>query len=412
MRAVTGTLLTGRHTGHALRARQLRARRLHRRRRARPAGAAAGHPHGRALAEGARLRHRGGRQVGTRRAGIDGRADAAGLRFVLRLSRSEAGAQLTIRRTSGGTRTAFPLRERSTSRRIRSSTGDPNDPAVYEKYRGTDYAIDAMTRRSGRWSAREKAEPFFLYFAPTIPHLALQVPQAALKEYEGEFPETPYLGDRQLPAASHAARRVCGDDHVPRCTGRPDPRYAAARPAPTSARSCSSRATTAPRSTSAARDPLFFDSDGALRGHKTNLYEGGIRVPMIARWPGHITRRRDVRITSARTGTCGRPSRISPARPRRKQTDGISIVPTLLGRSGQRAARRALLGVPLQRQLTGGADGTLERHSDEHPEKAGRGHRALRSRPRSERNHRRRRRSPRHRPAHRRSDASTDAVGD
>ncbi len=35
-------------------------------------------------------------------------------------------------------------------------------------------------------------------------------------------------------------------------------------------------------------DPAYFDSNGSLRGIKRDLYEGGIRVPMIARWPGNI----------------------------------------------------------------------------------------------------------------------------
>ena len=36
-------------------------------------------------------------------------------------------------------------------------------------------------------------------------------------------------------------------------------------------------------------DPHFFNSSGGLRGFKLDLYEGGIRVPMIARWTGAIS---------------------------------------------------------------------------------------------------------------------------
>jgi len=36
-------------------------------------------------------------------------------------------------------------------------------------------------------------------------------------------------------------------------------------------------------------DPDYFDSNGIYKGYKRDLYEGGIRVPMIAKWPGKIS---------------------------------------------------------------------------------------------------------------------------
>jgi len=78
-------------------------------------------------------------------------------------------------------------------------------------------------------------------------------------------------------------------------------------------------------------DPDFFDSNGALRGIKRDLYEGGIRVPMIARWPNkikdgtltsHVSTFWDFLPTAAELSGIKSPS----------GTDGISIVPTLVGK--------------------------------------------------------------------------------
>jgi arylsulfatase A-like enzyme len=83
-------------------------------------------------------------------------------------------------------------------------------------------------------------------------------------------------------------------------------------------------------------DPDYFKSSGGLRGYKRDLYEGGIRVPMIACWPGkvpagtvsdHISAFHDVLPTMAQlTG-----------QPIPKGIDGVSFLPTLLqkGKQGQ-----------------------------------------------------------------------------
>ena len=210
--------------------------------------------------------------------------------------------------------------------------GDPNDPKAYEKYRGTDYSIDFMTREAVGWLRANRSKQFFLYFAPTIPHLALQVPEPALKEYEGKFPETPYLGDRQYlpnrtPRATYAAMITYLDAQVGRILDTLKEIGADERTLVIFTSDNGAIPSISPAE--------FFESNKPLRGQKTNLYEGGIRVPMIARWPGqvkggavsdHVGANWDMWATFAElTGA-------APPQP----TDGISIVPTLLGRPGQR----------------------------------------------------------------------------
>ena len=78
-------------------------------------------------------------------------------------------------------------------------------------------------------------------------------------------------------------------------------------------------------------DPEFFDSNGPLRGIKRSLHDGGIRVPLIARWPGRIAAGQtsdhvgyfgDFMATASELAGLEAPT----------NTDGISFAPTLLGR--------------------------------------------------------------------------------
>ena len=82
-------------------------------------------------------------------------------------------------------------------------------------------------------------------------------------------------------------------------------------------------------------DPEFNDSNGPLRGIKRDLYEGGIRVPLIARWPGrikagestdHISAFWDLMPTACELAGIEAP----------KGIDGISYLPTLLGKEQQK----------------------------------------------------------------------------
>ena len=79
----------------------------------------------------------------------------------------------------------------------------------------------------------------------------------------------------------------------------------------------------------------FFDSNGPLRGMKRDLFEGGIRVPFSARWPGHIPSKKVNHHISAFQDIF--PTLLELAGIESKhRTDGISMVPVLLGREGQR----------------------------------------------------------------------------
>lgn len=81
-------------------------------------------------------------------------------------------------------------------------------------------------------------------------------------------------------------------------------------------------------------DPAFWNSTGGLRGHKRDMHEGGIRTPMLARWPGviaagkttdHLSCFQDVLPTMAEL--IGQPAP--------KQCDGISFLPALRGAMDQ-----------------------------------------------------------------------------
>jgi arylsulfatase A-like enzyme len=82
-------------------------------------------------------------------------------------------------------------------------------------------------------------------------------------------------------------------------------------------------------------DPEFWDSNGPLRGIKRDVYEGGIRTPFLVRWPGkieagsvnnHLSAFQDILPTMAELTD----------QPVPEQNDGISMLPTFLGKTDQK----------------------------------------------------------------------------
>lgn len=205
---------------------------------------------------------------------------------------------------------------------------DPHDPEAYQSYRGKVYSVDVMMEEAFRFIKENQSHPFFLYLALPLPHVALQVPEDSLQEYQGRFPETPYLGEKgylphPTPRAAYAAMISRLDREVGRViellkklgleektliifTSDNGPTYAG------------------------GVDYEFFNSTGPLRGLKGSLYEGGIRVPLLVKWPGkikpgtvsdHISAFWDFLPTFMEI--IGRPTPV--------KTDGLSMLPTWLG---------------------------------------------------------------------------------
>ena len=135
---------------------------------------------------------------------------------------------------------------------------------------------------------REHADaPFFCYLPFTIPHLALQVPDATLQQYAGLWEETPYTGRSYLPHDTPRAAYAAMITHMDASVGRLlDLLAELDLEEDTLVLFASDNGVThlGPDQV----DFEFFDSSAGLRGFKGSVWEGGIRVPLIARMPGRI----------------------------------------------------------------------------------------------------------------------------
>ncbi len=199
---------------------------------------------------------------------------------------------------------------------------------------GAHYAQDLFIRETLAFVDRNRERPFFLYLPYTIPHVALQTTAEDLVAYAGAFEETPYEGDRgylkhPTPRAAYAAMITRLDHDVGVLLDR---LKALGLDEETLVVFTSDNG---PTHDVGGADTVFFESTGGLRGRKGSVWEGGIRVPLIARWPGRIDAGResghacathDLYPTIIEAGMGVAPDGI----------DGVSFLPTLLGKGEQR----------------------------------------------------------------------------
>lgn len=223
---------------------------------------------------------------------------------------------------------------------------DNHEKVILEGNTGDEfgqYAPELIHNRALQFIEKNKDKPFFLFYPNTIPHAELLLPEENLAQFRGKFlPENNYKGAepgspgfREGPYgtqpeshAAFAAMVTLLDKQVGEVLEK--------------LKELGLEKNTIVIFTSdngphleGGADPDYFDSNGKLKGYKRDLYEGGIRVPMLAWWPGkieagstndHISAFWDVLPTFAELAGVEALANI----------DGISFLPSLLKKEGQK----------------------------------------------------------------------------
>ncbi|MDR3246169.1 MAG: sulfatase-like hydrolase/transferase, partial [Prevotellaceae bacterium] len=203
------------------------------------------------------------------------------------------------------------------------------------------YAQDLIHRQALHFIETNNGKPFFAFLTYVIPHAELINPDdSIMAQYAGQFPEQPYqgvddgpnyktggYGSTSHPKADFAAMITRLDAYVG------DIYNLLKESGLDKNTSIMFTSDNGPHREGGA-DPDFFKSYGPLRGVKRDMYEGGIRVPLIVWYPGrtvansvcdHVSAFWDVMPTLAElSGT-------EVAAP----TDGISFLPAILGKGKQ-----------------------------------------------------------------------------
>ncbi|MBB2151682.1 arylsulfatase [Pedobacter gandavensis] len=202
-----------------------------------------------------------------------------------------------------------------------------------------DYAPEMIQKRAMSFMEANQSKPFFMYLSYTLPHAALQLPDGDLsfEYYKKKFNEQPKMIKKEwdgkgyqpqaYPHAAYAAMVTRLDNYVGAVVAK--------------LKALGLDKNTLIVFTSdngphreGGNEPEFFNSSGGFKGIKRQLTEGGIREPMIVAWPGKIKNGQ----VSDHVGAFWDffPTFAALAgQPAPPQTDGLSILPTLLKKGKQ-----------------------------------------------------------------------------
>jgi arylsulfatase len=202
-------------------------------------------------------------------------------------------------------------------------------------FKGKDYAPDRINEQALAFIRKNKDKPFYLYYPTVIPHVALHVPDEELKPYLAQKWNDPPFSRHQgygytphyTPRAAYAAMITRMDTYIGRVIdlieelGLTDDTIVVF---------------TSDNGTTHLKlevDYDFFNSVDKLRGLKGSLYEGGIRVPLIVKWPGKVKADSTSDLVTGLEDWMATILDLIDAKDLLPtDRDGISIAPTLLGK--------------------------------------------------------------------------------
>lgn len=221
------------------------------------------------------------------------------------------------------------------------------DNVLGVEYGKGTYSQDLIHKKALAYLDKMSADkPFFMWYPTIIPHAELIVPEdSIIGKFRGKFPEKPFKGTEPgnpafrrggycsqfYPHATFAAMVTRLDVYVGQIVAKLKEKGLYENTI------LIFSSDNGPHMEGGA-DPDFFNSNGMYRGYKRDLYEGGIRVPMIVSWPGHIQAGTKTDFMCSFWDMLPTFREIvSPKVKVKKGEDGISLFPLLLNKKFQKS---------------------------------------------------------------------------
>ncbi len=211
----------------------------------------------------------------------------------------------------------------------------------------THFTNDIFTNEALKYiqDKENSKTPFYMFLSLVTPHAEMIVPEdSVFKSYKGKFNDTPYIQRKEgtngkdslgiyhsqkYPKAAFASMITHIDNDVAKV-------LKLVKDLGLDENTIIMFSSDNGPHKEGGNDPYYFNSNGNHKGLKRDLYEGGIKVPFIVRWPGIIKPKSITSQLSVFWDMLPTLAAVSNADIRNVKTEGISLLPTLLGNNDQK----------------------------------------------------------------------------